>query len=324
MAIPVMALLVVFISGKCKDSTAECPSYGADVSFPIHHRTISTNYAHLAHNADPNSNPTPDPFKGMPIQPLGNRQEFYNQFVEEVRQAYIDEGLDPDDFDEIEEDRIKSNNEQPMISVNFTETGFKKIRAPEKLRKLLFDFWEANKDKEEIEYDTGLINTVRNEPTMVDISDESLEGGGEQLQEAVWEATRQAVEEWTGQDLIASSVYGIRIYKEGNFLMPHVDRLPLICSAIVNVAQDVDEPWPLEVYDRSGNAVNITMEPGDLVLYESHSIIHGRPFPLKGRYYANIFIHFEPAVDFDDDEIPPFIRQDAPPELVDLYYWDEL
>jgi hypothetical protein len=32
---------------------------------------------------------------------------------------------------------------------------------------------------------------------------------------------------------------------------------------------------------------------GDMVLYESHSVIHGRPFPLKGKFYANIFIHFE-------------------------------
>lgn len=31
-----------------------------------------------------------------------------------------------------------------------------------------------------------------------------------------------------------------------------------------------------------------------MILYESHSVIHGRPFPLKGRYYANVFIHFEP------------------------------
>lgn len=29
------------------------------------------------------------------------------------------------------------------------------------------------------------------------------------------------------------------------------------------------------------------MEPGDMVLYESGSLIHGRPFPLKGRYYAS-------------------------------------
>jgi prolyl 4-hydroxylase len=34
------------------------------------------------------------------------------------------------------------------------------------------------------------------------------------------------------------------------------------------------------------------MEPGDMVLYESGSLMHGRPFPMKGRYYANIFIHF--------------------------------
>jgi hypothetical protein len=41
------------------------------------------------------------------------------------------------------------------------------------------------------------------------------------------------------------------------------------------------------------------MEPGDMVFYESHSLIHGRPFPLKGRYMANIFVHFEP---FDVNE----------------------
>ena len=46
--------------------------------------------------------------------------------------------------------------------------------------------------------------------------------------------------------------YGIRVYKEGSILAPHVDRLPLVSSAIINVAQDVDEPWPLEVYGHDG------------------------------------------------------------------------
>ena len=41
-------------------------------------------------------------------------------------------------------------------------------------------------------------------------------------------------------------------------------------------------------------AHNVTMEPGDLVLYESHSVIHGRPFRLQGKFYANVFVHFEP------------------------------
>lgn len=81
----------------------------------------------------------------------------------------------------------------------------------------------------------------------------------------------------------------------GAVLAPHVDRLPLVSSAIVNVAQDVDEPWPIEVYGHDGRAYNVTMEPGDMVLYESHSLLHGRPFPLKGRYFANVFIHFQPT-----------------------------
>lgn len=70
--------------------------------------------------------------------------------------------------------------------------------------------------------------------------------------------------------------------------------VPLVISAIINVAQDVDEDWILEVISHDGIAVNITMEPGSMVLYESHSILHGRPYPLKGRFFANCFLHFEP------------------------------
>ena len=89
-------------------------------------------------------------------------------------------------------------------------------------------------------------------------------------------------------------MYGVRVYTDGAVLAPHVDRMPLVISAIINVAQDVDEDWPLEVIAHDGTAYNLTLEPGQMILYESHSIIHGRPFPLQGRYYANVFVHFEP------------------------------
>ena len=59
---------------------------------------------------------------------------------------------------------------------------------------------------------------------------------------------------------------------------PHYQNRPLI------------PPGSLEVISHDGRAYNVTMEPGDMVMYESHSILHGRPFPLKGRYYANIFV----------------------------------
>ena len=130
---------------------------------------------------------------------------------------------------------------------------------------------------------------------MVSVEDRKLRGGGSRLKQEIWTAARDTIGAWTGQELTQCSLYGVRIYGPGAILATHVDRMPLVSSAILNVAQDVDEPWPLEVIGHDGKAYNVTMEPGDMVLYESHSVLHGRPFPLKGRFMANIFIHFEPT-----------------------------
>lgn len=45
------------------------------------------------------------------------------------------------------------------------------------------------------------------------------------------------LEEWTGLKLKPVSCYGIRVYKQGGILSPHVDRDPLVTSAIINVDQ---------------------------------------------------------------------------------------
>jgi prolyl 4-hydroxylase len=57
-----------------------------------------------------------------------------------------------------------------------------------------------------------------------------------------------------------------------------------------------------------------------MVLYESHSVLHGRPFPLKGRFFANVFVHFEPIgpVGTSEDELtgdlPPYVIEGSPEE----------
>ena len=99
---------------------------------------------------------------------------------------------------------------------------------------------------------------------------------GNLLRDNLIHAVQEILEAWSGQSLIFTSLYGIRIYKEGAILAPHIDRLPLVTSAIINVAQDLDEPWILEVIGHDGQAHNVTMSPGDIVLYESHSVIHGK------------------------------------------------
>lgn len=147
---------------------------------------------------------------------------------------------------------------------------------------------------------------------MLGVENVRLEGAGYVLKQHIWNAARDTIEAWTGHRLAECSLYGIRIYKEGAMLAPHVDRLPLVSSAIINVDQDVDELWPLEVIGHDGVAHNVTMLPGDMVLYESHSVIHGRQFPLKGRFMANVFIHFEPIGPIGgrvagNGDLPPYL-----------------
>lgn len=270
-------------------------SYGLDVSFPITSDLPSDNYPWLDHNVDPENYPLPKRYQGMPIQVLGDKRTPYEELLEGCRQHY---GLRKMACDSTEKDRIAMNKRQPMSVQNYTEIGFKKIKAPKGVFDLIKEFWEKNKDKQTPEkWNSG--NTYTNHwvaPTyMVSVEDTGLRGGGVYLKNKIWDLAKTTLEEWTGEELTPCSLYGIRVYTENSVLATHVDRMPLVSSAILNVAQDVDEPWPIEVYGHDGKAYNVTMEPGDMVLYESHSILHGRPFPLKGRFYANIFIHFEPV-----------------------------
>lgn len=290
--------LVVSISllAQCFSSEQEEPiSYGVDVSFPIHREEVSTNYAWLPHNVDPENNPTPPEYEGMPIQPFADRQQWYEDMIDGCVKHY---GRHGHLCKSTERDRVAMSLRQPASMQNYTDMGFKKIRTPDAVWKLIKDFWDKNKDNKKPEnWFKG--NTYTNHwdsPTyMISVEDTSLRGGGFKLKNAIWDAARDTIQEWTDQELTQCSLYGIRVYTEGAVLATHVDRLPLVSSAIVNVAQDVDEPWPIEVIGHDGKAHNVTMEPGDMVLYESHSVLHGRPFPMKGRYYANIFIHFEPT-----------------------------
>eukprot|EP00586_Coscinodiscus_wailesii_P003754 CAMPEP_0172480452 /NCGR_PEP_ID=MMETSP1066-20121228/5561_1 /TAXON_ID=671091 /ORGANISM="Coscinodiscus wailesii, Strain CCMP2513" /LENGTH=480 /DNA_ID=CAMNT_0013241745 /DNA_START=62 /DNA_END=1504 /DNA_ORIENTATION=+ len=287
--IPLLLLLITTIPPLVTPA-----EYGVDVSFPIQHERISTNYAWLPHNVDPANNPTPEEYKDMPIQHLGNRKAFYDDFLQGCVEFY---GRSGKACQQTERDRIAMSLRQPASMVNYTDMGFKKLRAPEAVWKLISEFWNTNKNSQKEErWGTG--NTYTNNwvsPTkMVSVEDSSLRGGGYRLKSAIWQAAKDTLEEWTGEELKECSLYGIRVYPEGSILSTHVDRLPLVSSAIINVDQDLDEPWPIEVIGHDGKAYNVTMEPGDMVLYESHSVLHGRPFPLKGRFYANLFIHFEP------------------------------
>jgi prolyl 4-hydroxylase len=220
-------LLTAFasLSLSAAQSTSD---YGVDCSFPIHSR------------------------KWRCGDQLGNRSKFYEVFMEGCRLYH---GKQAHRCDSTEQDRLEMSLRQPQSMVNYTSTGYMKVPAPSELFTLLLNHWETNKDlKQEEVWFVG--NTYTNHwesPTyMVSVEDSRLRGAGAGLRQKLWDTVKSTIEQWTGMEQKPTSMYGIREYTANAVLSPHVDRLPLVSSCIVNVAQDVDEDWPLEIYDREG------------------------------------------------------------------------
>ena len=279
-----LALIIGNFAATAKTNSNNTIEYGADISFPMQHSSIKSDVS---------------------LEVFGHdTQHLYNEILQGCIRTY-----DSERCHHTEERRISRCLHRPQAMKNFTQNGFAKIRTPPELWSLVEEFWKTNSFKgtqENWEFGEMTVNHWDAPTYMVGLYDSNLKGGGKQLEQAVWDAAKSTLEAWTGQRLKGCSLYGVRVYTENSVLVPHVDRVPLISSAIINVAQDVEEPWPLEVIGHDRKAHNISMEPGDMVLYESHSIIHGRPFPLKGKFYANIFVHFEPLGQKEDD-VPPYI-----------------
>ena len=239
-------------------------TYGVDVSWATHYRVLREHAS----------------------VDVRNREDQYTKHL-------LDCARQGEGCSEFENDRLEMNLLQPKAMENYTHAGSARVDAPQVVEKLLTEVWEAHKGEQTPElWEKGniYVNHWESQTSMVDI-------GRYLSEERMWQIVdevQSVLEAWTKQALVLTSVYGIRVYKDGAVMAPHVDRLPLVSSAIINVAQDVDEPWVLEVIGHDGKAHNITTNPGQMVLYESHSVIHGRPFALNGRYFANVFVHFEP------------------------------
>ena len=215
---PCLVIVTIFLAATAKRSEKDPNDYGVDHSFPIHH--------------DLNKNDAP----------VG-----YERYQDMMKTCY--KAFSQRECDATERARLAMNRNQPRSQHNYTEIGFKKVRAPDSAWKPLADFYERNKNKMKPE-SWGRGNTYVNNwvvPTqMISFEDTSLRGGVA-VKNQIWNAMKPLLEEWVGQKLMPTSLYGIRVYKEGSILSTHVDRLPLVTSCIINVDQDLEEPWPIEV-----------------------------------------------------------------------------
>jgi prolyl 4-hydroxylase len=173
---------------------------------------------------------------------------------------------------------------------NFTKMGFKKLKLPKDIFQQVESYLNQNRHLEEKE-----------NKAFDYLSNDSIHPTGiielpVSLKEQVAEAIKPLIEEWAGVEVAFTCVYGIRRYHRGTTLTPHRDRIEThILSAIVNIEQDVDEEWPLEIEDNYYRSHKVFLEPGEMVFYESARLLHGRMTPLKGDAFCNIFVHFTPA-----------------------------
>jgi len=192
-----------------------------------------------------------------------NQQQLYEEHMQGCSDYYTARGHDGHHSCwDTERQRIDMNLRQPQSMYNYSRNGFVKIRAPEAVWKMIQTFWETNRH-ELLEEEWGVgsifVNHWKVPAQFVAIHNESLPGGGSLFENHIWNAARDTLRDWTGYEMADCTCYGIRVYQGGAVLAPHVDRLPLVSSAILNVDQDVDEPWPLEVIGHDGLAHNITM-----------------------------------------------------------------
>lgn len=147
------------------------PTYGVDVSFPIHHERLSDNYAWLPHNVDPANNPTPPEYEGKNVQYMGDKQAEYDKFLEGC-DAHYGGGRGYSACRVTEQDRVEMSLRQPQSMQNYTDLGFKKIRAPKEVWDKVKKFWDENKDRKNWKSENWPKgNTYTNHVSFVDCRD---------------------------------------------------------------------------------------------------------------------------------------------------------
>lgn len=229
---------------------------------------------------------------------LYNRNIDYDNFTGVDKYIYQIISKYPSDLDTICKKMIPIERYQREIGIKYTKLGYKKTQLEPALKLRLKKFWLNNqkfKIPEEWPGSRKVISgtsITKNEPYITYMLD--LDKYDSNLYRDLNLYIEKVLKKWTNLDNLEHiTTYGIREYRRGASLKCHVDNgYTHVISTIINI--DQDKSWPLLVYGHDGKKKNIIMDDrNDLVLYESATVVHGRPEPFIGNSYANIFIHFK-------------------------------
>ncbi len=94
------------------------------------------------------------------------------------------------------------------------------MRVPPAAWEPLLAFYEQNKNNQHIEsWPRGYtyVNTWESPSYMISLEDRSLRGGLV-VKQQIWDGVQPIIEEWTGKKITATSMYGIRVYRDKSIL----------------------------------------------------------------------------------------------------------
>ena len=198
-------------------------------------------------------------------------------------------------FENLNKPKVYTSKEQiPQL----TEKGFKVVKVPAETWGLIKEAYEILKSKKTEEVFEGKENVIM--------------GGGSDIysfehlttiRSLIHKQLQPMHEDFCGQQLEPSFIYGIRSYKQGATLVKHVDRVETHhISSIIIVDKDLScgcgykefgDDWPLDIQDHSGEWHKVYAEPGEMILYESAICEHGRIEPFQGKSFDNFYVHYK-------------------------------
>lgn len=157
------------------------------------------------------------------------KQALYDDYIHKCKLAIKEAKQGGPGCAKDDEFRLRMNQYQPSSVYNYTNLGFKKIKAPKKLFDMILSFYNSNQGRDEVEWKQ--VNSYHNmwdtPPTIMHLNQYNFEGGGADLQKEVWSTAKGLMEEWSGQVLAPVSLYGIRLYHNGSILAPQYVKMKL-------------------------------------------------------------------------------------------------
>ena len=183
---------------------------------------------------------------------------------------------------------------QMKVLPRFTSQGCLATKLPMELKAALVKEFHRRRGEAQHETDPALV-TFSSEALRPEMT--WLTASRAEKKVRVW--LEKALAQWCELPRLEhQATYGVRTYKRGSILQPHTDRfLTHVISAIVHIAsKGLRSDWPLELLPHEASHVQEIFlgDDVDCLFYESAVVPHGRPLPLDGEEYSNIFFHFCP------------------------------